>query len=625
MLRNALVASCLAALLAPTASAQWIVGAYNDLLGVDDAEFTPDGRYLVARDNTFFTTAQVYDAATGARLFSYAPAQGGMSGVCQDGVAVTDERAVVIGTTGMIIDLTTMTLLAEHDLGFEPRDLAVTPDGSLVAVRGGDQLYLIELVGGTIVATSVGKPAEYEGTLGYDVDSVVASDAHAVFTSEVLVGSARWTRVKVFDLHPSGGGPPVVVFKTDAQSDQEGKPNDVALTPDGRYAAVRSDMEVGLYRLDGSLSTQVWKMRLKGDPGPFGASVMDSIEVTDNRFATISRRTNAGTGAQIDVFTPAGAHKYAFLSGDPHDLAITPNGSRVLVRTHTAVTLFNLRDLPPQEFLVPLAEDSLLGITTAWNAGLDSIVATDRLVAATSQKSSSETKLRIYDIENDALDKLLATSHDDKPSDLAFSPDGSKLIFGFLKSFLVIDTRTLHVSLDEIGSLLAGWPSWCDGVAIDGRHAAAFGAGYVNTEGWLRMVDLFEQPVRYCPTNANSTGVAAELVVSGTPSTARNDLVLWGAHVPPGMFGRFFYGDAMTQVPFGDGFTCVAGQVARFAVVQSGGDGVISFPVDYANLPPNGGAILPGTTWNFQLVYRDTGSSTATFNLTDALSITFES
>ena len=45
-----------------------------------------------------------------------------------------------------------------------------------------------------------------------------------------------YTRVTVMDLHPSGGGPPQVVFETDAASDQVGKPNDVALAPGGGFA-----------------------------------------------------------------------------------------------------------------------------------------------------------------------------------------------------------------------------------------------------------------------------------------------------------------------------------------------------------------------------------------------------
>ena len=114
-----------------------------------------------------------------------------------------------------------------------------------------------------------------------------------------------------------------------------------------------------------------------------------------------------------------------------------------------------------------------------------------------------------------------------------------------------------------------------------------------------------------------------ELVVTGTPGVGANDLVLWGVNLPPQEFGQFFYGDQTTQLPFGDGYVCLAGQVARFPVVQTTDTGVTSFAVDYTNLPPNGGVILPGTTWGFQLVHRDGKSQTGTFNLTDALSVAF--
>ena len=65
-------------------------------------------------------------------------------------------------------------------------------------------------------------------------------------------------------------------------------------------------------------------------------------------------------------------------------------------------------------------------------------------------------------------------------------------------------------------------------------------------------------------------------------------------------------------------------QVARFPVQVVGGDGRVQLAVDNAGLPFGGGDLIPGTTWNFQFVYRDTASPTAPFNLTDAVSVLFE-
>lgn len=627
MLHKLAALALAACTLSSAARAQWVIQNYDGnigsdyLIGVDDGEFTPDGRYFILRETTAAMRVHVFDAASGAQVF-VAQASGNWNGVCQDAIGVTNDRAIVIGSKAVVLDLNPLGILSQDDVGLEPRDVAVTPDGTLAAVRGGDALYVLDLVNGGLVAQAPGLPAEYLGNQGYDVDSVVASDEYAVFTSEVASGGSRATRVTVFDLHPGGGGAPQVVFETDAASDQLGKPNDIALAPDGSFAAVRSDMQVALYDLSTPQVQQKWRQGLKGDPGPFGASVMDSIEVANNRIATISRRSNGFVGAQLDVFNRNGVRKYQFLDGDPHDLALTPDADHVVVRTHLNLTLFDVRVFPSQEFLIPLDSVAFTGSHTSWDAGLDSVVATNECVAAMS-RNKQETKCRIFDITGDTLEKTFGTVVTGKPSDLEFTPDGGRVLFGFLNASMLVDARTGKVLLDEVGSVYPGSPAWCDGVAVDGVRAAAFGVGLVNGVGWLTLIDLFEEPTRFCDTNPNSTGDPGKLLVSGTPSVASNDLVLWGVDLPAGEFGRFFYGDGSIQVPYGDGFVCVGGQVARFGVVTVGGGGVAEYAVDNTNLPPNGGAILPGTTWNFQMVHRDK-NPTSTFNFTDALSVTFE-
>jgi hypothetical protein len=82
----------------------------SSLLEVDDADITPDGRYIVARINTASTSARVYDAATGAELATYENHMGVVSGAARDAVEVTNDRAVVIGNISQIIDLTNLSL-----------------------------------------------------------------------------------------------------------------------------------------------------------------------------------------------------------------------------------------------------------------------------------------------------------------------------------------------------------------------------------------------------------------------------------------------------------------------------------------------------------------------------------
>jgi hypothetical protein len=78
--------------------------------------------------------------ATGARLLSVQSSMGNISGVAQDAVVCTGTRGAVLGSSLMIFDLGLLPgnpLLSETHMGFRPRDLEITPDGSLLVVRGG--------------------------------------------------------------------------------------------------------------------------------------------------------------------------------------------------------------------------------------------------------------------------------------------------------------------------------------------------------------------------------------------------------------------------------------------------------------------------------------------------------
>lgn len=86
------------------------------------------------------------------------------------------------------------------------------------------------------------------------------------------------------------------------------------------------------------------------------------------------------------------------------------------------------------------------------------------------------------------------------------------------------------------------------------------------------------------------------------------------------------YGSGQQRSPFGNGWSCLAGsvQIVPGAVVASG-LGTASKAIDLS-LPsfisgPN--AIHPGSTWNFQLAYRDPAGSPSALNFTDALHLVF--
>lgn len=133
-------------------------------------------------------------------------------------------------------------------------------------------------------------------------------------------------------------------------------------------------------------------------------------------------------------------------------------------------------------------------------------------------------------------------------------------------------------------------------------------------------------PTVYCTSAPNSAGPGARISHEGGPGIAANNFVLDATGAVPGHLGLFFYGDGRDELPFGDGWICVAGAMHRLGpALAAGPHGALARPLDLT-APPAGsgqGEITPGSTWHFQLWYRDPAASGAGFNFSDALSVRF--
>jgi len=530
-------------------------------------------------------------------------------------------------------------VLAAHDAGYFPRDLAVTPDGTLAVVRGGYTApgtaggsFVFDMATGARLASRPGEPAHYNGGAYLDSDAVVTTDRFAVVLSEeTLAPGVYATRITVWDLHPSTSTLPLVAFETDTLSDLDGAPFDVALAPGGGFAAVRSEFEVGYVDLSTGTPSLAWVRPLFNMPGPFGLSAMDSIEVTDDRIATLSRWSNGGVGAQIDMFDPQGNQYYQLLFGDPHDLAITPSGTRLVARTSTQVLLYDITNLPTTgNQLSVLDFEQLASTHTNYGAGLDSIVATDtRAIAVARDNDAAE--IRVYDLRADRLDVVLADRMDERPIDVDLSPDGATAwITGFTR-VLGFDLRANTLVVDHDPTTGGGYP-WCDGLAVGVNHVVAFGytvnsgvgVPIPSNSGWVSILDTFRAPRAICTSTVNSAGTTAELYATGSARVASNDLELRVTGATPGAFGFFYYGDQSTApVAYGDGFQCVGGQVGGFGVTTVRGDGLAQWDVDNTALPASGVPFAVGATATFQFVYRDSTVFGAGWNLSQGLEVTF--
>ena len=139
--------------------------------------------------------------------------------------------------------------------------------------------------------------------------------------------------------------------------------------------------------------------------------------------------------------------------------------------------------------------------------------------------------------------------------------------------------------------------------------------------------DLVEAPSRYCSTAPNSVGAGALIGSSGSQSIGANSLELHASGAIPNQFGLFYYGAGQTQLPFGDGLRCVSGQLFRLNPPQmADGSGALVHALDFTSGPAASGPgqILPHSTWNFQLWYRDpSGPGGSGYNLSDALQVRF--
>ena len=128
----------------------------------------------------------------------------------------------------------------------------------------------------------------------------------------------------------------------------------------------------------------------------------------------------------------------------------------------------------------------------------------------------------------------------------------------------------------------------------------------------------------YCdgePNSVSSSG--AKLRAFGSTLLSDADLTLQAYDVPPGVPGLFFYGDSQAQAPFGDGVRCIGNPIRRLnPLVSAGADGVSTRQINFAVTPAL--PFTPGSSWNFQLWYRDAAGGPSGFNTSSALQVDFD-
>jgi len=152
-------------------------------------------------------------------------------------------------------------------------------------------------------------------------------------------------------------------------------------------------------------------------------------------------------------------------------------------------------------------------------------------------------------------------------------------------------------------------------------ESSGFGA-YTGALYVLTFSDSAPLASTYCTAGHNSQALYAQIWYNGSTSLSAADFELTATWAVPNQPGLFFYGLSQIEVPFGDGYRCVGGQLFRLGVAVADATGSATMPVDFADPPAQEGEITAGSTWNFQYWYRDPITLNG-FNLTNALNATF--
>jgi hypothetical protein len=161
--------------------------------------------------------------------------------------------------------------------------------------------------------------------------------------------------------------------------------------------------------------------------------------------------------------------------------------------------------------------------------------------------------------------------------------------------------------------------------------ATARRAAEVTLRSVIRHVDAVLDPacrgvVLYCPTTTNSVGSGAMLSTSGPNSITQNSLRFLVNSAPPNQVGSLVYSPGTASIPWGNGVRCISSPFQRLGPILPGdANGFLDRTVNLA-VPPlanSPSAVLPGTTWNFQYVYRDPAGGGFNFDTTNGAAVTF--
>lgn len=186
---------------------------------------------------------------------------------------------------------------------------------------------------------------------------------------------------------------------------------------------------------------------------------------------------------------------------------------------------------------------------------------------------------------------------------------------------LALGRVTLARTVDGAGTILGNLTPSDDGA---GGTRLTVDLSPVAANARAVYVEVHASPGEtYCTSTPNSTGSSADVAGHGPARIDRGGFELTATACPPNEFGLWFYGPDPSVQPLGNGTLCVGGALVRLPVVAIDGGGVARQTFD-ATTAPSASDLVTGSTWHFQLWFRDPAAPPAGSNLSAGYRVRFE-
>ncbi len=260
------------------------------------------------------------------------------------------------------------------------------------------------------------------------------------------------------------------------------QPTDLTLTPDGTKAVVRAGATgdaITVYEL----ATGTKLVSIGSNSAPSGTT--DSVEATDTRAVTLGAAgaTDSVHIVDLSVNPPATLNTFG-LSSAPRDLAITPDGTKAVVRAGGSPGGITVYDLAAATQLVAITSNS-------GPAALDSVEVTDSR-AVTLGAAGTTDSVQILDLTGGTPSTLNSFNLNSAPVGLAITPDGSKAVVraGGSTSGITVYDLAAGTQLTSITSNSA--PGARNPVEVTDTRAVLLGAAGVTDS--VHILDLTTNP-----------------------------------------------------------------------------------------------------------------------------------